>query len=83
MKIEGVPVELNVATILEPIIALFPIPLTITLPLEDCIFFTAFSKSVVKNLCKFNIAFPWFVKLSFAIFKIFSFEFNLVFLNKL
>jgi len=35
MKIDGVPVEFNVATILEPIIALFPIPLTITLPLDD------------------------------------------------
>ena len=82
MNIEGVPVEFNVATILLPIIALLPIPLTITLPFEDCIFFTAFSKSCVRNLCKFNIAFPWFLKLFMAISKILSFDFNLVFLNK-
>ncbi len=32
MKIAGVPVELNVATIFSAIIALFPMPVTITLP---------------------------------------------------
>jgi hypothetical protein len=34
MKIAGVPVEFNVATILVAILALFPIPEIITLPLE-------------------------------------------------
>ena len=82
MKTEGVPVEFNVATIFDPIIALLPIPLTITLPDDEWIFLIAFSKSAVRYLCKFNIAFPWFTKLSFAIFKILSIDFNLVFLNK-
>jgi hypothetical protein len=33
-------------------------------------------------LCKFSIAFPWFLKLSLATSKIFSSDSNLVFLNK-
>ena len=45
MKIEGVPVEFKVATIFIPIIALLPIPLTITLPLIECINSTVFLKS--------------------------------------
>ena len=46
IKSEGVPVEFKVATILFPIIALFPIPVTTTLPLEFKIAFTESSKSL-------------------------------------
>ena len=42
---EGVPVELKVATIFWAIMALLPIPVTITLPSERRISLTALSKS--------------------------------------
>ena len=45
IKIAGVPVELKVATILVAILALLPIPVTITLPLEFKINLMAFQNS--------------------------------------
>ena len=49
IKIEGVPVELNVATIFCPIIALLPIPVTITLPFIFEIKCTVSTKSSLIN----------------------------------
>ena len=56
IKIAGVPVEFIVATILFAIMALFPIPVIITLPLELNMKFTAFSKSELINFFKLAIA---------------------------
>ncbi|GGF68992.1 hypothetical protein GCM10011397_09960 [Wenyingzhuangia marina] len=56
IKIEGVPVEFRVATILVAIAALFPIPVMITLPLVLRIHFIAFSKFESINLVKLAIA---------------------------
>jgi len=44
IKIAGVPVEFSVATIFWQMMALFPIPVTITLPLADRIRRTHFIK---------------------------------------
>ena len=41
INIDGVPVELSVATILFPMIALLPIPVMMTLPFDSKIVFTA------------------------------------------
>tara|TARA_R110002049_G_scaffold40547_6_gene123318 strand:- start:1817 stop:2071 length:255 start_codon:yes stop_codon:yes gene_type:complete len=56
IKIEGVPVEFRVATILEAMMALFPIPEIITLPLECLIHSTALEKSSFKREPKWEIA---------------------------
>ena len=50
MKIAGVPVEFNVATIFVAIMALFPIPEIITRPFDSIIQFTTFAKSSVRRL---------------------------------
>lgn len=52
IKIAGVPVEFNVATIFEAMIALLPIPEITTLPFEDIIQETEFAKSSFKNELK-------------------------------
>ena len=56
MKIAGVPVEFIVATILFAIMALFPIPVIITLPFELKMKLTAFSKSELIKFFKFAMA---------------------------
>jgi hypothetical protein len=56
MKIEGVPVELKVATILLAIMALLPIPLITILPLQKIIFLTTSIKSVSSCFFKSAIA---------------------------
>jgi hypothetical protein len=56
MKIAGVPVEFKVATILEAIMALLPIPEMITLPLEAIIQLAASGKSVVSSSARCPIA---------------------------
>jgi hypothetical protein len=56
MKIEGVPVELKVATILLAIMALLPIPLITILPLQEIIFLTTSIKSVSSCFFKSAIA---------------------------
>jgi hypothetical protein len=48
MKTAGVPVELKVATSFCAIMALFPMPLTITLPPEAIISFTVSGKSLLR-----------------------------------
>tara|TARA_R110002033_G_scaffold151490_1_gene188142 strand:+ start:31 stop:261 length:231 start_codon:yes stop_codon:yes gene_type:complete len=53
---EGVPVEFKVATILEAIRALFPIPEIMTLPLECLMHSTALEKSSFKRVAKKDIA---------------------------
>jgi hypothetical protein len=50
-----VPVELNVATILVAILALLPIPVTITRPFEFKMNLTAFSKLSSIKLSKLSI----------------------------
>lgn len=52
IKIEGVPVEFNVATIFEAIMALFPIPETMTLPLDSRMQFTASENSSFNKVPK-------------------------------
>jgi len=49
-------VEFNVETIFAPILALFPIPVIITLPFELIISFTVSSKSMLIYCCNFFIA---------------------------
>ena len=53
---EGVPVEFNVAAILVAMMALFPIPETMTLPLDSKIQFTAFENSSLSKEDKLAIA---------------------------
>ena len=55
MKTAGEPVEFNVATIFIPIIALFPIPVTIIRPLIELKNSTQFLKSSSMYLDKFLI----------------------------
>ena len=78
MKIAGVPVELNVATILVAMFALLPIPVTITLPLEFKINLTASSKSASINLAKLAIA---LLSINIVYWAVFIIEF--VFFNSL
>ena len=56
IKMEGVPVELKVATIFCAMMALFPIPVTITLPSHCRMVDTTFSKSSLIFFATFNIA---------------------------
>ena len=56
IKIAGVPVELKVATIFCAIIALLPMPVTITRPLHCKMVDTTFSKSSFIFFATFNIA---------------------------
>jgi hypothetical protein len=67
MKIEGVPVEFKVATIFIPIIALLPIPLTITLPLIEFINSTELLKSLLMKFDNSKIEFPWLMILFLAV----------------
>ena len=67
IKIDGVPVEFRVATIFEAMMALFPIPEIITLPLE-CLNMqsTALEKSSFKREPKCELLplqFQWFSSL--------------------
>ncbi|MNL16874.1 hypothetical protein D3C87_1379340 [compost metagenome] len=56
INMAGVPVELKVATIFWAIMALLPIPVTITRPLQCKMLVTTFSKSLSIFLATFNIA---------------------------
>ena len=56
IKTEGVPVEFKVATILLAIMALLPIPVIITRPLDWYISWVAFAKSSFNKLDKLAIA---------------------------
>ena len=80
MKMDGVPVEFKVATIFIPIIALLPIPLTITLPSIEFINSTIFLKSLLIKLDNFKIELPCIFMLFLATFIISNFEFKIVFL---
>jgi hypothetical protein len=55
-KLAGVPVELSVATIFCPIMALFPIPVMITRPLAFKIISTQAKKSAFTDFTNFAIA---------------------------
>ena len=56
IKTAGVPVELKVATILVAILALFPIPVTITRPFELNIKLTASVNELFNKFAKLAIA---------------------------
>ena len=77
----GVPVELNVATIFCAILALLPIPVTITLPFDFKISSTALIKSSVTELLKFLIDFHSFSMVDNAAWRIFSLDSNIFYLK--
>ncbi|MCY1235770.1 hypothetical protein D3C86_1185580 [compost metagenome] len=55
-NIDGVPVELSVATIFWAMMALFPIPVTINRPFDLKMISTASAKSLVRSSERFAIA---------------------------
>ena len=57
IKMAGVPVELKVETILLAMLALFPMPVIITLPLAKKSVFTASGKLLSNSFPIFSIAF--------------------------
>ncbi len=70
MKTAGVPVEFNVATILVAIMALFPIPVMITRPLEFKMQVTASEKSLSIKEDRLAIAKLSMLMVCFAVCKI-------------
>jgi hypothetical protein len=70
MKMEGVPVEFKVATILEAMRALFPIPEMITLPSERLMHSTALEKSSFRRDPKLEMAAASLSMVFFAMVKI-------------
>jgi hypothetical protein len=83
MKIAGVPVEFKVATILLAIMALLPIPVIITLPLDWYINWVACAKSSSNKFDKLEMAllsklmvFFAVLMIDFAILKIYNYWFD-------
>ena len=70
IKMAGVPVEFNVATILEATMALLPTPDTITLPLHCKMCCTACANWSSKRLIKFATALLSISRVRFAMDKI-------------
>ena len=72
MKYDGVPVDESVDEILLPTCALFPIPVTITLPFVLCISFTALIKFLLNVEDKVFILSNSFENALFALLSIYQ-----------